>query len=726
MFKRILSLTLALVVFLGLLPRTAWAEEKMVYLALGDSISAGIALENPETENFPVLVNAQLGEEFGPVRIGAESGETIQSMLQKLENPDYQAAIAQADVISVTIGGNDLMALFYEFLAASMDMTVEEVKLALADGKDLTTLTAAATAINSAENGFAITEDQIAEIMVRFRAMIAGIRTWNPDCALVVATQYNPYQYLTGQVDLYYGFLPAIAPDYVPLADAIRKLSGVMELALSRFNGGLKEDTGYGVADVYSAFHASSDQLCNAALMMQGAAIESVNMDFHPNAVGHRLIAEVMAATIRGELIGGYTVSFRANGGTGEMAAATGIYGSYTLPECGFTPPAGKVFAGWGPSRDGAPFSTPAVEVIMDITLYAIWADCPHSWDQGTVTLPPTEAAPGTRTYTCQLCGATQTEELPALPAPAVKRVSGAGRSETAIAAANAMKLALGVEKFDNMILASGAVFADALTGSYLGVAKKAPILLHYGNSQQVNLPYIQENLAQGGTVYILGGDSAVPQTVEEDLRSAGIPVVRLKGADRFQTNLAILEAAGIGDREIVIASGWVFADSLSLSATGLPVLMVNTTKNILTEEQIAFLAAHKDHKITIAGGTAAVSPELEAEIEAIVGKDVTRVSGSGREATSVAIAQAYFEAPSFAVAAYSRNFPDGLSGGPLAYFLNAPMLLVEAGKEEYAKDYVNQTGIRCGYIMGGTAALTDATARAVFSLAEDAGIPGF
>ena len=42
-----------------------------------------------------------------------------------------------------------------------------------------------------------------------------------------------------------------------------------------------------------------------------------------------------------------YTVSFNANGGTGEMAAVEADEGEYTLPACTFTAPTGMVFAGW-------------------------------------------------------------------------------------------------------------------------------------------------------------------------------------------------------------------------------------------------------------------------------------------------------------------------------------------------------------------------------------------
>ena len=49
-----------------------------------------------------------------------------------------------------------------------------------------------------------------------------------------------------------------------------------------------------------------------------------------------------------------------------------------------------------------------------------------------------------------------------------VVRVAGSSRYSTAIAAANATKANMGVDKFDNISIASGENFADALAGSYL------------------------------------------------------------------------------------------------------------------------------------------------------------------------------------------------------------------------------------------------------------------
>ena len=49
---------------------------------------------------------------------------------------------------------------------------------------------------------------------------------------------------------------------------------------------------GYSVADVYTVFEQAQENPCNAAV----SAFAKVNLDFHPNAYGHSLIAQVVAA----------------------------------------------------------------------------------------------------------------------------------------------------------------------------------------------------------------------------------------------------------------------------------------------------------------------------------------------------------------------------------------------------------------------------------------------
>ena len=68
-----------------------------------------------------------------------------------------------------------------------------------------------------------------------------------------------------------------------------------------------------------------------------------------------------------------YTVSFDPNDGTDGIAAVSGLSGSYALPLCTFTAPAGKEFIAWA-SPSGTQYSpgTP-VTVNADATFCAVW-----------------------------------------------------------------------------------------------------------------------------------------------------------------------------------------------------------------------------------------------------------------------------------------------------------------------------------------------------------------
>ena len=99
---------------------------------------------------------------------------------------------------------------------------------------------------------------------------------------------------------------------------------------------------------------------------------------------------------------------------------------------------------------------------------------------------------------------------------PDALRISGGSRYETSFAIADTLKEALRLETFDNIIIASGLDFADALSGSYLAAVKKAPILITNGMNGEALCSYIQKNWSGNGKVYILGGTIAVP----EDSRS--------------------------------------------------------------------------------------------------------------------------------------------------------------------------------------------------------------
>lgn len=67
-----------------------------------------------------------------------------------------------------------------------------------------------------------------------------------------------------------------------------------------------------------------------------------------------------------------HILTFNANGGTGSMPEVSGSFTTYTLPECGFTPPEGMLFKAWSVNgTEYAPGTT--IQVSFNLTIKAVW-----------------------------------------------------------------------------------------------------------------------------------------------------------------------------------------------------------------------------------------------------------------------------------------------------------------------------------------------------------------
>ena len=316
------------------------------------------------------------------------------------------------------------------------------------------------------------------------------------------------------------------------------------------------------------------------------------------------------------------------------------------------------------------------------------------------------------------------TEIISDLP-PAV-RIYGNTRYKTSIQTAEMLKKVRGVEKFEDIVLVSGEGFADGLSASYLAARLGAPILTTDGSKKsryEAANAYILENLAPNGTVYIIGGQNAIPDVAVEGL--SGVRCVRFEGNTRYATNLEVLKICGVFDTEVLIATGVSFPDSLSVSSTGLPLFLVNGEKGTLNNNQKSYLQTLSDNgcTFTIIGGVNAVSEDLKALIEEQTGKSADRIAGNTRYKTSVAIAERYFPGATQMILGYGDNFPDALCAGPLGYVMDAPVILTKSGSNaavNAAKNYAAEKAITRGIVLGGPKLISDEDVRLIFSLPEN------
>jgi len=219
------------------------------------------------------------------------------------------------------------------------------------------------------------------------------------------------------------------------------------------------------------------------------------------------------------------------------------------------------------------------------------------------------------------------------------------------------------------VVLARGDDYPDALVGAPLAAAKNAPLLLTSGTSlPSVTKTELQRVLATGGTVYVLGGISAIPASVVSELTSLGYHVVRLSGADRFATAVAVANELG-NPSTVLLASGINYPDALAAgpaaSHAGGVVLLTNG--KTMPTSTATYLSAHPGHAFAIGGPAAAADPAASATV------------GVDRYATAAAVAAKFFNAPTIVGFATGSNFPDALAGGSLLAKEGAPLLLASA-----------------------------------------------
>lgn len=293
---------------------------------------------------------------------------------------------------------------------------------------------------------------------------------------------------------------------------------------------------------------------------------------------------------------------------------------------------------------------------------------------------------------------------------PKIERIYGKTRYETSYGIADRLNVEIEGEQFETVIVVNGKNFPDALAGSYLASVKNAPILMASEKNVDSLQQYIREHLQLGGTIYVLGGTGAIADEVIAGLEVDYI-VNRLAGANRYDTNLLILEEAGVTDEDILVCTGKAFADSLSASATGKPILLVNNKE--ITADQQAFLEAHTGNNYYIIGGEGAVNAEMEEVVQNYGSTE--RIYGANRQETSVRVAEAFFENLECVVLAYAKNFPDGLCGGPLAEKLNAPLILTSTEKTDVAEAYVGGNEIEAGIVLGGESLISNGAVNVIF-----------
>ena len=251
----------------------------------------------------------------------------------------------------------------------------------------------------------------------------------------------------------------------------------------------------------------------------------------------------------------------------------------------------------------------------------------------------------------------------------------------------------------DTVIVATGASFPDALSGSSLAGVYDCPVIL---TSTETLSAAAQSELVRLGAehVIILGSTSAVSTTVENSIKAivGNNNVTRLQGANRYETCSQIY-TAGLGNwsNMAILATGVTAPDALAISsyayATKSPIFLVRYG-NTLQTAMTSAITSGAINKVVILGSTDVIDSTLEDWCKNQLGNtNVIRLYGSDRYQTSAQISDwASGNMPNMSVQPVTAlnyqypavvnggndHFADALSGGPLCGHNGAVMLLTQ------------------------------------------------
>lgn len=276
------------------------------------------------------------------------------------------------------------------------------------------------------------------------------------------------------------------------------------------------------------------------------------------------------------------------------------------------------------------------------------------------------------------------------------KRDAGPDRYSTNIQAANHLLNVYSEKdklsdsgKFKSAVISSGANYPDALSGDYLAILNSGPMILSHPNVDANVLSYIKKNVEAGATIYILGGSSVVSNTLFNNLKKNKFKPKRIYGLDRYETNLKILKECP-KTNDLLVCYGQNYPDSLSASCVNIPIMLL---KDKINSAQELYLKENHYENIYVIGGEGVINKTTFNLLKKYC-DNIQRISGADRYATSKAVADKFFQGSrNTIVLTCGANFPDGLSGGPLAEAVNGPILLVDNSHYNYSKIYVRNHG---------------------------------
>ena len=267
MKQKLISIFLCVLLLLGTLSAAAAAQEQVHYVVLGDSIAYGSGLTNPKQAVYGKIVADTNGYAYENYAV---PGHTTANLLRRMRTEAVSKAIRSADIISISIGGNnfllgDLNALLYDGIVKQEYARFDKIA---------------------------------ADFYADLCTIVDEIRALNADTVIVLQTIYNPQ---TGYV------------------------GDVYQHGADRLNAKMRD---------YLQAHPGKILLADVASALTDSKTDFAEDRIHPSAAGNEKIARVVLQTLYDNGLGSKTEPvINTKGidarGTGMFTLSVNLYGRF-------------------------------------------------------------------------------------------------------------------------------------------------------------------------------------------------------------------------------------------------------------------------------------------------------------------------------------------------------------------------------------------------------------
>lgn len=260
------------------------AADKTVYAAFGDSIAAGYGLDgysHKQTSAPPDSYQGLLGSFLQTSSANyAVSGSDSSDCIKLLNAGTADADLKKADLITLSIGSNDLLLPFIEIVMDYFEIDPDSIDASSsADGFEMPKIDLSdfmqyyqkSEALIAELSDHPVLHKQAAAFPKKLENILSILHQKAPNAEIYVTNIYNPF------IDI--PVIGALAENYI---------SEINQAFTSR-----SED--YTLIDVYTPF--SRSELTNIHFDMKKPA--DINLDPHPSIKGHKTIADLLISALQ-------------------------------------------------------------------------------------------------------------------------------------------------------------------------------------------------------------------------------------------------------------------------------------------------------------------------------------------------------------------------------------------------------------------------------------------